>query len=553
MPYIQLCTNTLEETYASLIVPLDDTVAEIRKRLDALSVLTEYMEKYDETHMQDLLTGEEAVTSLTFIMLSAGTIALFISILTGLSLLCVGTGHYAWRKGIHVGWTVLSLSLCLLLVCAGVLLPGSVFLGEACPIVKGMLDRDQVGVLVVGLRQGGAAGEALQSCFQSNFTFDTYISATDVLAFLPAWDADYERIAGYKYHGSSFQFYTLSLLKEETSTLQTTTFLSSQDQRQSWQSQTDIPYFLSLNTSSKASQSDLHTGFYLNDYTDYASGTAQFSQCKRIITNDYWTYEAGSCPAEYTYLPKLLLILSSTAQPNCYALSDNFTQTDLNSRYINLGMYTGCSNVGGKTYTSAVMDYWTAANQSYTLELSFRGVIRQLRLEEAELEQEIRSKLLKIGVYSSALLAVHPSIDSLVSLNPALASNLLCPSLQNLTNNLYRALCGELLPNTLMLALASGGLAVVLMAASVAAMMGHMWFRTDLEMDKESVMRQVGRGAPAEVQKETEAKGESLFEAASERTILESEASIRLPAVKPGLAVFQVTKPPKKPKFTSPI
>lgn len=373
------------------------------------------------------------------------------------------------------------------------------------------------------------------------------------MSFLPDLDINYERIASYRYDGNSFQFYTFSLLQDEASSLQTTTFVSSQDQSQSWQSQSDIPYFLSLNSSSTVRQSDLHTGFFLNDYTDYASGTAQFAQCRRQITNDFWTYEPRSCPAEYTYLPKLLLILSSTAQPNCYALSDNFTQADLNSRYVNLAMYSGCTNVGAQTYTSAVIDYWTAANQSYTLELAFRGVITQLRLDEAALREKIRLKLLKIGSFSSALLTVHPNIDFLVSLNPALALNLLCPGLQNLTNNLYRALCGELLPNTLLLVLASGGLALVLMVASAAAMMGNMWFRTDLEMDKEAVLRKVGRELPPDARKETEMKGESLFEAASERTVLESEASIHLPAVRPGLEVFQVTKPPKRPKATSPI
>lgn len=133
-------------------MPLNDTVAEIRKRLDALSVLTEYMEMYDDNRLQDLLKGSQALTGLTFIMLSAGAIALLISFLSGLSLICVGTGHYAWRKGIHAGWTILSLCFCLLLVCAGVLLPGSVFLGQMCPIVREMLDNSQVGVLVVLLR-----------------------------------------------------------------------------------------------------------------------------------------------------------------------------------------------------------------------------------------------------------------------------------------------------------------------------------------------------------------------------------------------------------------
>lgn len=149
VPYIQLCTSTLEQTYASLIMPLDDTAAEIRKRLDDLSVLTDYMEAYDDNRLQDLLKGSQALTGLTFIMLSAGAIALITSILTGLSLICVSTGHYAWRTGIHAGWTLLSLCFCLLLVCAGVLLPSSVCLGQACPIVKDMLDRKEVGVLVV--------------------------------------------------------------------------------------------------------------------------------------------------------------------------------------------------------------------------------------------------------------------------------------------------------------------------------------------------------------------------------------------------------------------
>lgn len=343
------------------------------------------------------------------------------------------------------------------------------------------------------------------------------------------------------------------MLKDETTSLQTSTFVSNLDRRWSWQPQADIPFFLTLNRSSKASQSDFYIGFYLNDYTDYASGSAQFSLCRRQITNDYWTYEAVSCPSGYAYLPKLLLILSSSSQPNCYAVSDNFTQADLNSRYINLGIYAGCGNVGSKTYTNAVMEYWTAANLSYTLELSFRSTISQLRSEEAVLEQQLRSQLLKIGAYSSALLTIHPNVDSLVSLNPTLSSSLLCPSLQNLTNSIYRALCGELLPNTLMLALASGGLAIVLMVASFAAMMGFMWFRTDLEMDTEGVIRKIGREQAKEPGKETEVKSESLFEAASERTILESEPSIRLPALKPGLEVFQVTKPPKRPKSTQPI
>lgn len=99
-----------------------------------------------------------------------------------------------------------------------------------------------------------------------------------------------------------------------------------------------------------------------------------------------------------------------------------------------------------------------------------------------------------------------------------------------------------------MLVLASGGLAIILMVASLAAMMGFMWFRTDLEMDTEGVIRKIGREQGKEPGKETEVKGESLFEAASERTIMESEASIRIPALKPGLEVFQVTKPPKRSK-----
>lgn len=149
IPFVQLCTFTLEETYLKLISPLNDTAAEIRTRLEALSVLTEYMERYDTGTLQDLLKGEQALMGLTFLMLSTGGIALVVSILSGVSLLCVGTGHYKWRKGLHTGWTVLSFSLSLLLISAGILLPVSVFIGETCPIVKDMLDKDQVHILVV--------------------------------------------------------------------------------------------------------------------------------------------------------------------------------------------------------------------------------------------------------------------------------------------------------------------------------------------------------------------------------------------------------------------
>ena len=149
IPFIQLCTFTLEETYAKLISPLNDTAAGIRERLGALSVLTEYMERYDKSTLQDLLKGEKAGMGLTFVMLSTGGIALVVSVLSGISLLCVGTGHYKWRKGLHTGWSVLSFSLSLLLICAGILLPVSVFIGETCPIVKDMLDKDQVHLLVV--------------------------------------------------------------------------------------------------------------------------------------------------------------------------------------------------------------------------------------------------------------------------------------------------------------------------------------------------------------------------------------------------------------------
>ena len=503
------------------------------------------MEKYDTSDLQDFLQGQKTAVGLAFTMLSSGAISLLVSMLSGFSLICVSLGRYNWRRGLHAGWVLLSLSFTLLFACSGVILPVSVFLGELCPIVKSMLDTSRIDTLMVLFIQGGAAGQALQTCFLTNSTFDSYINLTQVLTFLVELDALYEEMEGYKYDGNTFQFYTLALMEQEISALNTNTFLS--EYSENWDANRDISFFLSLNTSSKITQSRLYAGFYLNDYTDYASGSGQFSHCRRVITNDFWTYKAGNCPEGYVYLPKLLLILSSSAEPNCYALSDNFTKNDLNSRYVNLGMYSDCTDIGSQSYTSSVLDFWTAANTSYSLELSFRSLISQFQSDQVSLQSQFRPYLLQIHDYTQALKAVHPNIDSLVALTPTISLSLQCGSLVDLTLNEYRAVCGELLPNMLMLTLASGGLGVAVILVTLGIVTGFMWFKTDLEMDVEGVLQKIGRKETVEPSKSQEMKPESLFEAASERTILESEASIAIPVkIKPGLEVFQISKPGKR-------
>jgi hypothetical protein len=267
----------------------------------------------------------------------------------------------------------------------------------------------------------------------------------------------------------------------------TTTYLSQSDSSIHWQSDREVEFFLD-------EIKDLHEnqdGIYLNNYVQDIQGNRQYQYCGQANSDDVWVSHRRNCPDGYRFIWRVQPVW--TESKDCYSVREKYEISDIEERYKETPMYQYCQKIDDKPYYQTVLDIWSYANTAFDTDEVFNLELEQFKVKVDETSTNIDKAESLVTEYYLQQMEVYILLQDLQKQLKYYEAGLECSFVRERTEEMRLGFCGDYVHAMFYSGISLGGLGICNIGLSFAVILVLFRFRTNLEIEREDILRRVGR------------------------------------------------------------
>lgn len=314
-----------------------------------------------------------------------------------------------------------------------------------------------------------------------------YLNISNTLEFIDDLVAIYEQLYNQHYDTEHQGFSTISDFLLDVEAAETTTYLSKSDSSIYWQSDREIEFFLD-------EMSDLHKnqdGIYLNNYVQNIQGNRQYQYCGNAKSDDVWVSDRKNCPDGYRFIWRVQPVWTKTK--DCYSVTEKYEITDIQERYKETPMYQYCQEINDEPYYQTVLDIWSYANTAFNTDEDFNLELDQFKGEVENTSKDIYEVESIVTEYYLKQMEVYILLQDLQKQVKYYEAGLDCSYVKERTEEMRLGFCGDYVHAMFYSGISLGGLGICNIGLSFAIILVLFRYRTNLEIEREDILRRVGR------------------------------------------------------------